>query len=134
MQDEDPPTATIRTSVSCSSANQSSSSNSGRKGKGTGSKARKKVDELWNEGITPSVHSPLIPFLVTHLPDSVSIQDASLAVLCLLRVLNALNRHWGTLYSFITYQPIIPQQVGIKFLHDHSLVLFNVNTSSLFVG
>ena len=112
VPEEDPPTAAARPSTSTSSTNASSgSSNSGRKGKGSNSKARKKTDELWNEGVPPRIQSPLLPFLSTQLPDTVTIQDASLPVLCLLRVLNALNRHWGTLYPFITYKSIIPQQV-----------------------
>ncbi|XP_026293450.2 E3 ubiquitin-protein ligase TRIP12 [Frankliniella occidentalis] len=110
VPDDDPPTATIRPNASCSSSHVSNSSNSGRKGKGSSSKARKKTDELWNEGRPPIVQSPLLAFLTTQLPDSVTIQDASLSVLCLLRVLNALNRNWGTLYPFITYKPIITQQ------------------------
>lgn len=111
VPEDDPPTATIRPSASSSSSNiPSSTASSGRKGKGGNSKTRKKTDDLWNDGIAPSVQSSLLPFLATQLPDSVTIQDASLPVLCLLRVLNALNRHWGTLYPFISYKSIIPQQ------------------------
>ena len=50
----------------------------------------------------------MTPFLSTQLPESVTIQDASLEVLCLLRILNALNRYWSTLYPSIEYRPIIP--------------------------
>lgn len=54
------------------------------------------------------MHSPLSPFLTTQLPESVTIQDASLEVLCLLRILNALNMYWSTLYPAIEYKPILP--------------------------
>ncbi|XP_008200479.2 E3 ubiquitin-protein ligase TRIP12 isoform X1 [Tribolium castaneum] len=92
-----------------SSSSGTSSSHSSRKGKGSSSKStsRRKGDDLWNEGITPLVHSPLSPFLTTQLPDSVTIQDASLEVLCLLRILNALNLYWSTLYPAIEYRPIV---------------------------
>ncbi|XP_060516709.1 E3 ubiquitin-protein ligase TRIP12 isoform X2 [Cylas formicarius] len=83
---------------------------SSRKGKGPSSKtatARRKGDELWNEGVTPAAQSTLSPYLITALPDTVTIQDASLEVLCLLRILNALNLYWGTLYPNIEYKPII---------------------------
>nr|XP_022913625.1 E3 ubiquitin-protein ligase TRIP12 isoform X2 [Onthophagus taurus] len=92
------------------SAGSSSSSHSSRKGKGSSGKnaSRKKGDELWNEGIVPAAQSPLVPFLTTSLPESVTIQDASLEVLCLLRILHALNLHWNSLYPSIEYKPILP--------------------------
>lgn len=91
-------------------ANTSAGSSSGRKGKGTSTKAnaRRKGDDLWNEGIVPPTQSPLSPFLTVTLPESVSIQDASLEVLCLLRILNALNRHWNSLYNSQDYRIILP--------------------------
>lgn len=61
------------------------------------------------EGSIPVIQSPLSPFLVTNLPESVTIQDASLEVLCLLRILNALNTYWNTLYHpALEYTPILP--------------------------
>lgn len=48
-------------------------------------------------------------FLSTSLPETVTIQDASLEVLCLLRILNALNLYWNTLYPALEYKPILPQ-------------------------
>lgn len=66
-----------------------------------------------SEGIVPTPHSPLEHFLKTQLPDTVTIQDASLEVLCLLRVLHALNRYWGSLYSVAEYAPILNQQVSV---------------------
>lgn len=91
-------------------ASTSGGSSSGRKGKGTSTKAnaRRKGDDLWNEGIVPGTHSALSPFLTLTLPESVSIQDASLEVLCLLRILNALNRHWNTLYSSLEHSLVLP--------------------------
>ncbi|XP_063224587.1 E3 ubiquitin-protein ligase TRIP12 isoform X2 [Bacillus rossius redtenbacheri] len=90
-----------------------SSGASGRKGKGTSTKANtrgRKADELWNEGVVPALQSPLAPFLVPQLPDTVTVQDASLEVLCLLRVLCALNRYWSALYPAMAYTPVISQQ------------------------
>ncbi|RZC38081.1 E3 ubiquitin-protein ligase TRIP12, partial [Asbolus verrucosus] len=100
----------VSSSSKPSSSSGSSSSHSSRKGKGSSGKStsRRKGDDLWNEGVTPQVQSPLAPFLTTQLPESVTIQDASLEVLCLLRILNALNLFWNTLYPAIEYRPIIP--------------------------
>ncbi|PSN54376.1 hypothetical protein C0J52_11316 [Blattella germanica] len=95
------------------SSKPGSSCTPGRKGKGTSTKLNtrsRKGDDLWNEGVVPMLQSPLQPFLTPQLPETVSIQDASLEVLCLLRVLHALNRYWGTLYPAVDYMPIISQQ------------------------
>lgn len=59
------------------------------------------------EGNVPPVQSPLLPFLRTSLPDSVTIQDACLEVLCLLRILNALNLYWNYLYPALDYKSIL---------------------------
>lgn len=53
------------------------------------------------------IQSPLSPFLTTSLPETVSIQDASLEVLCLLRVLNALNRYWYTQYTALEHRAVL---------------------------
>lgn len=78
--------------------------------------SRKKV-ELWMEGAVPQVTSPLNSFLTTMLPaDVVTVQDASLDALCMLRVVNTLNRHWTSLYSTIYAQThLIPQT---EFVHS----------------
>ncbi|XP_025829823.1 E3 ubiquitin-protein ligase TRIP12 isoform X2 [Agrilus planipennis] len=96
--------------LTAKSSNSSASSHSSRKGKGSGGKStsKRRVDDLWNEGMVPQTLSPLTPFLVTSLPESVSIQDASLEVLCLLRILNALNLYWNCLYPALEYTPILP--------------------------
>ncbi|KAG5888420.1 hypothetical protein JTB14_016323 [Gonioctena quinquepunctata] len=95
---------------STKSSSGTSSSHSSRKGKGSSGKStsRRKGDDLWNEGITPMVQSPLAPFLTNQLPETVTIQDASLEVLCLLRILNALNVYWSHLYPAIESKPILP--------------------------
>ncbi|XP_048518529.1 E3 ubiquitin-protein ligase TRIP12 isoform X1 [Dendroctonus ponderosae] len=85
---------------------------SSRKGKGVSGKStsRRKGVDLWNEviaGITPPAQSPLAPYLSTQLPDSVAVQDASLEVLCLLRILHAVNLYWGALYPHVEYRPIL---------------------------
>ncbi|XP_050295827.1 E3 ubiquitin-protein ligase TRIP12 isoform X2 [Anthonomus grandis grandis] len=90
----------------------SSSNHSSRKGKGSSGKGstsrRGKGDDLWNEGVTPQTLSPLAPYLSTELPENLTIQDACLEVLCLLRILHALNLYWGTLYPLVEYRPILP--------------------------
>ncbi|XP_066255069.1 E3 ubiquitin-protein ligase TRIP12 isoform X1 [Euwallacea similis] len=92
-----------------SGSGSSSGTHSSRKGKGSGKgTSRRKGDDLWNDGVIPTVQSPLSPFLSMQLPDIVSIQDDSLEVLCLLRILHALNIHWGTLYPHAEHNPILP--------------------------
>jgi E3 ubiquitin-protein ligase TRIP12 len=50
-----------------------------------------------------------------RLPESVTIQDYSVEVLNLLRVLNGLSRYWGSLqYDLDSYDPI---STNDKFLH-----------------
>lgn len=105
-----------------------------RKGKGTSGKssAKKKGDDLWNgnplaalvpehsfdepvgflghltvDGVAPEAQSPLTPMLSMKLPECVTVDDPSLEVLALLRVLHALNRHWGFLYRLVDYRPIL---------------------------
>ncbi|XP_072379801.1 E3 ubiquitin-protein ligase TRIP12 isoform X1 [Diabrotica undecimpunctata] len=97
-------------STSMKSSSSASTSHSSRKGKGSSGKStsRRRADELWNEGVTPLVQSPLDPFLVTQFPETVTIQDASLDVLCLLRILNALNMYWTYLYPSVEYKAILP--------------------------
>ncbi|CAG9814274.1 unnamed protein product [Phaedon cochleariae] len=104
------------------SSSGSSSNHSSRKGKGSSGKStsRRKGDELWNDGVTPLPQSPLAPYLTTRLPDTVTIQDASLEVLCLLRILNALNTHWTHLYPAIEHSPIVPATEFLNRLLDMS--------------
>lgn len=71
--------------------------------------------EFWIDGIAPAIASPLVPFLVSKLPEVVTVQDASLDALCMLRIINALNRHWATLYFSVPQSHIIPQT---EFIHS----------------
>lgn len=57
--------------------------------------------------------SLLEPYLHLSLPDYVQIQDPSLPVLNLLRVLNAINRYWTSLYA--------------TQLHNNSIIPYNVS-------
>ncbi|XP_015524693.1 E3 ubiquitin-protein ligase TRIP12 isoform X1 [Neodiprion lecontei] len=81
----------------------SSQSSSSRKGKGKSTKisSKRKEDSLWLEGTIPPPRCPLAPYLTPTLPLSVTIADASLDGLCLLRLLHSLNRHWGVLFPHL---------------------------------
>lgn len=70
---------------------------------------KKKGDELWNEGIVPEVVSPLSQFLIPNLPENVTVQDPSLEVITLLRVIYALSQHWGMLYEMSSWGPAVVQ-------------------------
>eukprot|EP00092_Neocalanus_flemingeri_P014477 GFUD01015622.1.p1 GENE.GFUD01015622.1~~GFUD01015622.1.p1 ORF type:complete len:1754 (-),score=538.42 GFUD01015622.1:509-5770(-) len=82
---------------------------SGKKGKGGKWHSKRKApDELWNEGSPPERNNPLLNFLADKLPREY-LQDPSLDVLCLLRVLHALNRYWYTLYPSVKRnKPVLP--------------------------
>ncbi|XP_040063941.2 LOW QUALITY PROTEIN: E3 ubiquitin-protein ligase TRIP12 [Ixodes scapularis] len=93
---------------------QSSSSAPGlssrRNKSSSGSKSMaKKKDDLWNEGVVPETVSLLHQHLSATLPESVTIQDASLQVITLLRVVYALSQHWGHLYELHSYLPALPR-------------------------
>uniref|UniRef100_A0A182S9X7 E3 ubiquitin-protein ligase n=1 Tax=Anopheles maculatus TaxID=74869 RepID=A0A182S9X7_9DIPT len=79
------------------------------------SKLMRRKPEFWIDGQVPAVVSPLGPFLASKLPDVVTVQDASLDALCMLRIINALNRHWATLYFSVPHIPIVPQA---EFIHS----------------
>lgn len=99
------------------SSNKSASSSSTRKnGKSSSSKLIRKKTEFWTEGTIPSIVSPLTQFLSTTLPsDVVTVQDASLDALCMLRIVNALNRHWESLYGCVKHENIVNQS---EFIHS----------------
>ena len=110
-------TSNAASPFAASSSSKASKSESGRKGKGASSKQSKRkssspADDLWAEGNAPERQSPLIPFLVDTLPrcfaGSGNNSDPSADVLCLLRVLHALNRYWGSLYPVTYYRPVVP--------------------------
>ncbi|KAG5322801.1 TRIPC ligase, partial [Pseudoatta argentina] len=100
----------------------SSSQGNSRKGKGKSTKisSKRKEDSLWLEGTVPLQHCPLAPYLSPTLPPSVTITDASLDGLCLLRLLHALNRHWGILFphlksmSLLSLQDFINNKIAAK--------------------
>ncbi|KYN37101.1 putative E3 ubiquitin-protein ligase TRIP12 [Trachymyrmex septentrionalis] len=90
----------------------SSSQGNSRKGKGKSTKisSKRKEDSLWLEGMIPLQHCPLAPYLSPTLPPSVTITDASLDGLCLLRLLHALNRHWGILFPHLKSMSLLSPQ------------------------
>uniref|UniRef100_A0A023FVJ0 E3 ubiquitin-protein ligase n=1 Tax=Amblyomma parvum TaxID=251391 RepID=A0A023FVJ0_AMBPA len=98
---------------SSSRAGQASSApslSSRRNKSSSGSKSvAKKKDDLWNEGVVPDTVSLLHQHLSAALPESVAIQDPSLPVIALLRVVYSLSQHWGHLYELHSYQPALPR-------------------------
>ena len=99
-------------------SNNQNSNQSGRKGnKGSagGKGANKKKDELWIEGKAPAIASPLDAYLKPHLPSTITVQDLSLEVLTLLRVIYGLSRYWGWLYRLTDpYNSALPHQEFIN--------------------
>ncbi|CRK99378.1 CLUMA_CG012674, isoform A [Clunio marinus] len=71
--------------------------------------------EFWADGSVPPIASPLVPFLVPKLPDLETVEDASIEVLALLRILNGLNRHWPSLYYSVPHSHVISQS---DFIHS----------------
>jgi E3 ubiquitin-protein ligase TRIP12 len=71
--------------------------------------------EFWADGTAPPILSPLMSFLVPKLPDLETVEDASIEVLALLRILNGLNRHWPSLYYSVPHSHIISQS---DFIHS----------------
>lgn len=71
--------------------------------------------EFWADGSPPPIISSLTSFLVPKLPDIETVEDASLEVLALLRILNGINRHWATLYYSVPQTQIINQN---EFIHS----------------
>ncbi|XP_074599417.1 E3 ubiquitin-protein ligase ctrip isoform X2 [Brevipalpus obovatus] len=91
---------------SCSNANsrRSSKTNSSR------SASSRKKDELWLEGKPPPATSTVYNVLSPTLPSCFTISDASLEVITLMRIVNALNRSWAWFYNLNHAQnPAIPQ-------------------------
>lgn len=87
-----------------------------KKGKTSSGKSssKRKGDEIWSDGLVPLTRSPLDPYLSDTLPPSVTIQDACLPVLTLLRVLNAINRNWGSLYIPVHNPPLLSPSTFIN--------------------
>lgn len=108
-----------------SSSNNKATSSGSRKHteKGSSTKLLRKKTEFWTEGQLPNIVSPIAAFLQNSLPaDIVTVQDASLDALCMLRIVHSLNRHWETLYggSYV-HEDIIPSS---DFIHSKVCTFF----------
>uniref|UniRef100_A0A8B9LPY2 E3 ubiquitin-protein ligase n=1 Tax=Astyanax mexicanus TaxID=7994 RepID=A0A8B9LPY2_ASTMX len=68
----------------------------------------KKQDELWHDGVCPSVTNPLEAYLISDPPDGITFDDPSLEVILLLRVLHSISRYWFYLYENAVCKEIIP--------------------------
>uniref|UniRef100_A0A8D0A5Q4 E3 ubiquitin-protein ligase n=1 Tax=Sander lucioperca TaxID=283035 RepID=A0A8D0A5Q4_SANLU len=68
----------------------------------------KKQDELWHDGVCPSVINPLETYLTSEPPDTITFDDPSLEVNLLLRVLHSISRYWFYLYDNAVCKEIIP--------------------------
>ena len=53
------------------------------------------------DGVGPDPQWPVTSFLTAKLPDYVTIDDPSMQVLNLLRVIHSLNHHWGSFYQLV---------------------------------
>lgn len=110
-------------------ASSSSSSSSRKHSDKSSSKSSRKKSEFCTDGIQQVV-SPITNFLSNSLPkDIVTVQDASLDALCMLRIVYALNRHWETLYNGnYVHEDIIPAP---EFVHSKvniiKLLLISLN-------
>lgn len=116
----------VEETTSCSSATKggvsslvaaSSSFNASRKNsKNSLAKTQnRRKPEFWADGTAPPISSALTQFLVPKLPDLETVDDASIEVLALLRILNGLNRHWPSLYYSVPHSQIIAQS---DFIHS----------------
>ncbi|XP_063763163.1 LOW QUALITY PROTEIN: E3 ubiquitin-protein ligase TRIP12 [Eleginops maclovinus] len=68
----------------------------------------KKQDELWHDGVCPSVVNPLETYLTSEPPENITFDDPSLEVNLLLRVLHSISRYWFYLYENAVCKEIIP--------------------------
>ncbi|XP_028275040.1 E3 ubiquitin-protein ligase TRIP12 isoform X5 [Parambassis ranga] len=68
----------------------------------------KKQDELWHDGVCPSVINPLETYLTSEPPETITFDDPSLEVILLLRVLHSISRYWFYLYDSAACKEIIP--------------------------
>ncbi|KAJ8256885.1 hypothetical protein COCON_G00190370 [Conger conger] len=67
----------------------------------------KKHDELWHDGVCPSVTNPLETYLVSEPPESMTFDDPSRDVNLLLRVLHSISRYWFYLYENAACKEIV---------------------------
>uniref|UniRef100_A0A671LMX5 E3 ubiquitin-protein ligase n=2 Tax=Sinocyclocheilus anshuiensis TaxID=1608454 RepID=A0A671LMX5_9TELE len=68
----------------------------------------KKQDELWHEGVCPSVTNLLESYLNSDPPEGITFDDPSMEVILLLRVLHSISRYWFYLYDNAACKEIIP--------------------------
>ncbi|XP_029111262.1 E3 ubiquitin-protein ligase TRIP12 isoform X2 [Scleropages formosus] len=68
----------------------------------------KKQDELWHDGVCPSVTNPLEAYLISEPPEGITFEDPSLDVILLLRVLHSISRYWFYLYDNAACKEIVP--------------------------
>uniref|UniRef100_A0A4W6EHC2 E3 ubiquitin-protein ligase n=1 Tax=Lates calcarifer TaxID=8187 RepID=A0A4W6EHC2_LATCA len=68
----------------------------------------KKQDELWHDGVCPSIINPLETYLTSEPPETITFDDPSLEVNLLLRVLHSISRYWFYLYDNAVCKEIIP--------------------------
>ncbi|XP_030622810.1 E3 ubiquitin-protein ligase TRIP12 isoform X1 [Chanos chanos] len=68
----------------------------------------KKQDELWHDGVCPSVMNPLETYLISEPPEGITFDDPSTEVILLLRVLHSMSRYWFYLYDNSACKEIIP--------------------------
>jgi hypothetical protein len=54
---------------------------------------------IFSDGNCPVIVPALNVYLTEKLPAFVTVQDASLEVIALLRILHAFNRYWSTVYE-----------------------------------
>lgn len=96
---------TNTTSTTASNANVTTTSSNSKKCSKSSSKSsvnnilHKRKDELWLEGKIPKSLNSILECLTNKLPIQDSIQDQSLEVINLLRILHGLNSYWGHFYS-----------------------------------
>ncbi|XP_054649231.1 E3 ubiquitin-protein ligase TRIP12 isoform X5 [Dunckerocampus dactyliophorus] len=68
----------------------------------------KKQDELWHDGVCPSITNPLETYLTSEPPETITFDDPSLEVNLLLRVLHSISRYWFYLHDNAVCKEIIP--------------------------
>ncbi|KAL4220729.1 Ubiquitin-protein ligase [Mactra antiquata] len=77
---------------------------------------KRKSEDLWTEGNCPMIVPALNAYLTDKLPAFVTVQDPSLEVIALLRILHAFNRFWSTVYEVPSYysKPILSKSEFIS--------------------
>lgn len=91
-----------------SSGSKKSTKSSG--GKSVNNILHKRKDELWLEGKIPKQPNSILECFTNRLPIMDTIQDQSLEVINLLRILHGVNSYWGHFYGLpYAYNVAIPQ-------------------------